>query len=75
MEKTVKWYEKEVKWGFFVKFMITLNILCLCICFRFAYISDIIEEDEEEYIQYLETRVELQSELLEAYRKLIWEEK
>lgn len=66
----MKWWNKQVTWGILVKFMITLNLVALAICWRFAYIGDIIDKEEREYYQYLEERVELQKEIIELYRNL-----
>lgn len=63
----MKWYKKEVTMGMFMKLMIVLNIFFLWTCFRYAYISDMIEEEETAYIQYLEERVELQKEIIRLY--------
>lgn len=66
----MKWWNKPVTWGILVKFMITLNLVALAICWRFAYIDDIIDKEEQEYYQYLEERVELQQEIIELYHKI-----
>lgn len=64
----MKWWNKPVTWNILVKFIITLNILALAICWCFAYICDLVDKEEQEYYQYLEERVELQSELIQLYR-------
>ena len=64
----MKWWNKPVTWNILVKFMITLNIVALAIYWRFAYIGDLVDKEEQEYHQYLEERVELQSELIQLYR-------
>lgn len=66
----MKWWNKPVTWNILVKFMITLNIVALAICWRFSYIGDIINKEEQEYYQYLEERVELQQEIIELYHKI-----
>lgn len=71
----MKWYQKEVTWGILVKFMIVLNLVVLAICWRFAYIGDIIDKEEQEYYQYLEERIKLQSELIELQRRLLYGER
>ena len=66
----MKWWNKPVTWGILVKFMITLNLIALAICWCFAYIGDIINKEEQEYYQYLEERVELQQEIIELYHNI-----
>lgn len=69
----MKWWNKPVTWNILVKFMITLNILALAICWRFAYIGDSKDKEEQEYLNYLEERVETQSELIKLYRNYVQE--
>ena len=69
----MKWWNKPVTWNILVKFMITLNILALAICWRFAYIGDLKDKEEQEYLNYLEERVETQSELIKLYRNYVQE--
>lgn len=66
----MKWWNKPVTWNILVKFMITLNILALAICWRFAYIGDLVDKEEQEYYQYLEERVKLQADVIDLYHKL-----
>lgn len=66
--------QKEVTFSIFLKFMVALNLVALAICFRFAYTGDIEEAEEQEYITYLEERVETQSELIELQRRIIYGE-
>lgn len=70
----MRWYQKEVTWGILLKFMIVLNLVVLAICWRFAYIGDIIDKEQQEYYEYLENRVELQSEIIELQRRLLYGE-
>ena len=66
----MKWWNKPVTWNILVKFIITINILALAICWSFAYIGDLVDKEEQEYYQYLEERVKLQAEIIDLYHKL-----
>ena len=66
----MKWWNKPVTWNILIKFMLILNILALAICWRFAYIGDLADKEEQEYYQYLEERVKLQAEIIDLYHKL-----
>ena len=67
----MKWWNKPVTWNIFVKFIIAFNIIALTVCWRFAYIGDLIDKEEQEYYQYLEERCKLQEELIKLYREKV----
>lgn len=64
---------RPATFGLLTKFMIVLNLVVLAICWRFAYIGDLKDKEEQEYLNYLEERVETQSELIKLYRNYVQE--
>lgn len=63
--------QEPAKVGFLVKLLICINLVGLSYFCLFAYISDIEIEEEQQYYNYLENRIEIQSELIELQQELI----
>ena len=63
-KKVRMWLKRPVTNSLLMKFMISLNVVVLGICWRFAYIGDIKDKEEQEYYQYLEEMNERYKEVL-----------
>lgn len=63
-KKVRKWLKRPVTNSLLMKLMISLNVVVLCICWRFAYIGDIKDKEEQEYYQHLEEMNEKYKEVL-----------
>lgn len=70
-----EFWNKPVKIGFFIKLFIVLNLLFLVICMRISYIEDLKDQQEQEYYQYLENRINIQAKLIQVQQELIYEYK
>lgn len=68
------WWNKQVTWSIFVKFILVFNTIFLFWCWRFAYTGDLIDKEREDYYYHLEKVNELQDELIKSYRKILKEE-
>lgn len=65
----MKWYQKEVTWGFLIKFMIAFNMVILAFCFRVCSVSTTKDEETLNYINELEQTIEKERE----YRDVLWD--
>lgn len=65
------YWNKPVKIGFFIKIFIVLNALFIALFMKVAYISDYKSEQDQKYQNYLENRIEVQSELIKVQRELL----
>ena len=65
MNKLREFLNRPVTFGLLTKFIISLNIVVLVICWRFAYTGDLEDKEEQEYMEYLEERVETQEKLID----------
>lgn len=65
------YWNKPVKIGFFIKIFIVLNVLFIVLFMKVAYISDYKNEQNQKYQNYLENRIEIQSELIKVQRELL----
>lgn len=71
MNKLREFFNRPVTFGLLTKFIITLNILVMCVCFRYAYIGDLEDMEELEYMKYLEERITNQEKIID----LLYEDK
>lgn len=62
---------RPVKIGLFLKLIICLNVVFLAFCMRIAYIGDLKDEEMQQYYNYLENRITIQSELIQAQQMLL----
>ena len=65
MNKLRELLNRPVTFGLLTKFIISLNVVVLATCWRFAYIGDLEDKEEQEYMEYLEKRVETQEKLID----------
>ena len=67
----MKWWNKPITIGFFIKLFICMNIVYWVLWYHIATISDYKDEETLQYYEYLENRIEIQSELIHRQNELI----
>ena len=67
-----QWWNKPISVGFFLKLFICINIVYWVIWYFVATVSDYQDKETMEYYNYLENRIEIQSELINAQRELLF---
>lgn len=66
-----EWFNQPVKIGIFLKIIICFNIIVLAYCYLVCSVRTTQDEEHLEYDNYLENRIEIQTELIDLQRQLI----
>ena len=70
-KNNIKWWNKPVSVGFFIKLLICINIVYWILWYNIATISDYKSNETLDYYEYLENRIYIQSDLINVQRELI----
>ena len=71
----MSWWNKPITIKFFLKLFICLNIVYWVLWYHIATVSDYKDEETLKYYEYLENRIEIQRQLIDAQQELIKEYK
>lgn len=71
----MKWLNKPITIGFFLKLFICINIIYWVLWYHIATISDYKDKETLQYYGYLENRIETQKQLINIQQELIKEYK